>query len=454
MNKFSPRWIIILAVYLFLIGLTVRLALLPHTAFAFDTQLFYEWGTYTYQHGFATFWQQYPNWFDYFPGAVHLFGGVAWLSHLIDGSYNAFLVVLKTINLLVDLGTSGLVFFAARRYGFATKPYAFLLASLFFCLPAFWFISSGWGQIDGMVISASLLSVVVLYEATLTQTKQITPIIWAGTAGILFSLAFWTKMQAVLVLPIAILVLIIHRHRSTLLSYVTGLATGTFLLVWVPLTTNPQRLFNNLQAPFIREPKMSYSGNNFWILIDWAKETSYPLLTIGSWQISLGMVATALFVTIVGVAIIRSQVVRRKHVQRWQIFPSIFLQKRFRLDLTHVLWLTSVLTIAYFVFMPKMYERYLYAGALSLCLLVAVCRQNYLRWRVGAIALGINISLFLNALDVYEWWNYTLPSWLQFIYIPQLNVPLLSSALVVCALAILLFLVPSQNRLRTKTANR
>jgi len=401
-----------------LFGTWIRYSNLFHVGFRFDiitTQ--YTWGKSVAERGFVDFWKNYNDYFDYLPGAVYLDTSVYYISTLFGGSEEAFALVLKSLNWIVEIIFVGLVYMLAKRVGKYSTLTSGLLAALAYTLPSYWFISNVWGQIDSVVVVLSIVALLLLLRPHKTLSPfYTTPSVWSG---ILFGAALWIKMQPILVLPVFILLLIDQRNKEITRNVLIGFLFSTVVMLAVPFMVNPERLGYVIGAPFTRESVVSRSAATFWTFIgttrqDFLNEEFHPNTVYRTISL-LGLLLYAAFSFSAVFMMFKPRV--KQALERLPHIPDV-LATMFKREagIQGVFIIATISTVAYFEFMVKMYERYLHFGTMLAMLTLALLTdwKSRMIWFIGVVML--NIGNFLNLLGVYTWWNYHEPIWLTHWY--------------------------------------
>lgn len=181
-------WIIV--VLSVVLGTWFRLININNTGFFFDTVTTqYEWGKMIFQNGVLHAWFDFTGYIDYPPLNWLYLSTVYGVSAWFGGSALAFVEVLKTWYIVCDFLIIGLLYFIFSQFKLVWWKKALVL-SAFFVYPGFWFVSGVWGQSDTFHTLLILLSIVLLY-----QNKS-----WKWMlGGLVFALAFWFKLQVILI---------------------------------------------------------------------------------------------------------------------------------------------------------------------------------------------------------------------------------------------------------------
>lgn len=152
------------------VGLLVRLWLVlvvsPGQGFAADMRLFVRWGEGFVQSGPSAFFASQPT-ANYPPVAIWMLGGLALAAKSIAGvtdasSSSVLAVLVKVPSVLADVASAALVFRLAKHR--AGSQGAVVAAALFLVIPAVWYDSALWGQLDSLLILGSLGALALFVE--------------------------------------------------------------------------------------------------------------------------------------------------------------------------------------------------------------------------------------------------------------------------------------------------
>jgi dolichyl-phosphate-mannose-protein mannosyltransferase len=348
------------------VGVAIRVALLPTNGYADDLTQFVEWVRHIATNGL-------PNAYDapltFGPVMAFVWGILGAIDPTfrtaIDASDLGVRILLKLPGTLADFGLAAGVWYALRaRPGWAAAGAAVILLH-----PAIWFVSAWWGQYE----SIFALLVLLAYLAATASRDALTVV--ALTAALL------TKPQvAPLVVPFAawFLARIGWRSAASLgrlaILGLVGLATTAVL--WLPFLAagGPANYLANL-ATYQNGPYSVLSLNawNLWWL---NQELFAGGSLVGDNQSFLGPLTfrlagfglTGLLLLLLGYGVYRRPT------------PQ-----------TLALGLAAAALVA-FAFLTTMHERYAYAAVVLLALLIDDRRARWI-----ALALGVVFSLDLVA---------------------------------------------------------
>ncbi|MFD1988438.1 hypothetical protein ACFSGI_00455 [Paenibacillus nicotianae] len=211
------EWIALLI--LLAIGLWIRVWLGSHYAgFMSDQNLFVQWMNEIRQYGLGTVYIHDSN-INYPPLFLLIMQGYAALVHGFGITIQAGQLSFKWLLIILDLCACVIVFCWSRHIrSTATR---WILFGLFVCNPALIVNSSIWGQVDilnGILMAGALLTVVAF------------PLL----AGLLFAVALFTKLQAIVIAPVFgcyLLKCVWQRQLKPLIHMVVGAIIPVIVVV-------------------------------------------------------------------------------------------------------------------------------------------------------------------------------------------------------------------------------
>lgn len=368
-------FIILLTIIILAAG--VRFAVAPQISMEAreDVLLFQLWGYSINEHGLTNTYTAPVNhpWFvrvplpNYLPPYMYVLGGTEWLRRHIDPGSSIgtpFASVLsKTVPILFELGTILLLATIIRRR--AGERWALTTAAIYAFLPPILFNTAGWGQVDAVNTFFMVLCVWQL------QRRQF---FWAS---IIFTAAFFVKMQSLVLLPLLLYEFIHTKQLTVVFRSVLG-ALATVLVLNAPF------LFAGKFAEVLKVimvapgsyPHPSANAFNFWWLFSgghWMARTDtshFLALTLAQW-------GAVLFVAAVCFA--------------------LWFRSRMRND--DSLWLTAAfLAFAFFMLPTEMHERYLFPFFALIVPVLPIFRRA--RWLFGALTVTFTWNLFIALLII------------------------------------------------------
>lgn len=354
--------------YVLIIGLLLRLALATLPAFPVDMGALKSWSVQLASHGPWNFYR--GDFFaDYAPGYLYvllLYGG---LNTVFQFSNERFEYLLKLPFIAADLASAYLLYRLLQGQRPALRLGA---AALYLLLPATLFLGPVWGQVDGFLAFFLLLTIYYF-----TKGRPV-----AGSLA--YAIGFMIKPQAVAALPILAFWLL--RDYSARVWLQTGLAAALvgLLLVLPFFPENPLGLIAKLRDSAAVYPYNSFWAYNFWGLFGTLDRGIFALFRPDS-------------ATFLGVS-------HRDWGLTLFFFTSlaiIFVFRRSK-DVGQMSLAIALGTFAFYLFLTRMHERYLFPALLPLLAAAVLLRSRPLL----AIFAGLNVVHFLNHYHVYRYYDY------------------------------------------------
>lgn len=362
--------LLLLSIVFFAAILRFTLAPNQHLEAREDVILFQLWGYSEHVHGLTQAYTApvnhplfiqvpYPN---YLPPYLYVLYFNDWLRTVLqpgsDIGTTLASVIAKTTPILFELGTILLLAAIVRRR--AGERWALVTAAVYTVLPPMIFTTAGWGQVDAMNTFFMVLCVWML------EQRRYIP------ASIAFTLAFFIKMQSLVLLPLLLYELVRYSNWKVMLR-AAGSALGVAVLLTIPFLMHGramQVLNVMIDAPG-SYPHPSANAFNLWWLFSgghWlARSDLTPFLGV-----PLVKIGAILFFAAVAFA----------------------LWFRHRTEHRDVLWLTAAfLTFSFFMLPTQMHERYLFPFFALLLPAIAACRPA--RLLAGALALTYTWNLLV-----------------------------------------------------------
>jgi dolichyl-phosphate-mannose-protein mannosyltransferase len=367
---------------LFALGLLIRiLAARTSAGLQFDVSLFRQWSDRLVQHGPSEFYG--GGFADYPPGYLYvlLLLGRAWRALSGGGGGPLPVPVLKLPAIIADLGLAVLAVWFAERFTpgavvrrVSVRPVA---AAAILFNPALILVSSVWGQVD------SVLALLVGAGIYLLTTGR--PGLWREASGVgVLAVAFATKPQALLALPIVAVVLA-YRHTRVgsssprtwiLVAARAGVLVGlAVVVVWAMF--RPFRLGHSDIPRFYRYAGSLYQFTSLWAFNAWG--------VVGFYRSDVGL-AYPLGLAAAGVATVALA------LRSWRS-----LDRGVDAGVVALFGVVAVTSVA-FALLTRMHERYLYLAVAGLAPFVA---YRPLRWALA----GLSIAFFLNVHFVYVYFS-------------------------------------------------
>lgn len=340
-----------------LLALTFKLALAGYfLGYSQDIHTFSSWAVNLYERGLSAFYR--ADYFaDYPPGYMYLLWCVGAIAHYLqlELASPAFLMVLKLPSILADLLAAWWLF---RLGNEQIDPSAARVAAILWLLnPLAIMTSSVWGQVDSIFTLVLILSLVDFENDRFTR------------AAALYALAVVLKPQALLLAPLAIIALMRMTGWHMRLQSVAGFTAIAVLLI-LPFAwhqSSPWWVFSLYGGTLGSYSYLTLNAFNLYALLDanWLPlETALLGLDVGKW--SWLMVSCGLL-------------------------PVLYCTWRSRVPGRYV-WGAAAIVAVFFVFGPKMHERYLFPAALF-SLMSWLWLQDR---RLLQIAIGFSLTCFVN----------------------------------------------------------
>lgn len=386
MRRFPERhgWLVYLLLFV------VYLALTPGGGHWSDMHLFRQWALYIHEHGLDEVYRSgtdYPPLYHYF---LWLFTELQGTSLAIENHTSG----LKCITLVFDF-IGGFLLILMMRETVAQPAVRIALSLLYFLNIAYFYNTVVWGQVDSILACLVIASVFCAYRK------------WIVPSLLLFVLAISFKVQAIVFLPLAGLVLLpafVERFSWFRLVMWLGSATALLLLIVLPfwLEGDLDLVLNVVSGSAERYPVISMNAYNLWY---WVFQD--PINTLDTGMRTVGL---AMFFVISGVALFPlAKDVYRKVIQKREV--GIAMPK--------VLLTGALCGLIFFFFNTQMHERYSHPAILMLAGYALLTRRF---WGY----LLVSIAYFLNmdgVLDHFE------AKWLP--YDPRIIAGIYLAALVV-----------------------
>jgi Gpi18-like mannosyltransferase len=259
----------------------------------------------------------------YPPGSVYLLWLSGWLGKLIEPAANGFRVIVETPPLIADLFIGLTLYFAAWRDGRSLR--ALIIMMLFALNPALIFDTVVWGQSDSVVALPMILAAILILTGRYRLGWSAAAIaILAKPQALAFTppLALWTLFNAGLVEC----------------AWCAGAVVGTIAIGVLPyqLGHSWDWIFNVYKDLGTRFSEASVGAFNFMGLIGGMGTPDTDKVFDGVSYSAFGLALTCVVYLIVSYLIWRARSVRAAMLA---IFVALF---------------------GFFMFAPRMHERYLY----------------------------------------------------------------------------------------------
>lgn len=280
---------------IFLIGLAVRLLLVPAPGFEADIAFWKSWSLAAEEKGINWLVQNtnynYPSGFSlvlWLIGKIYrLFADPQNYNQYWNAHNFLYLFLIKLIPILADLFLAGGIFWFLSHPGKVnlppqTKKLAPFLAAVYLFHPLVLYDGAWWGQVDSLGAVFLVFSLIFLFWQK--------PVI----AAIILTTGFLLKMQLMIFLPLLFLVLWISWSFKTMIKGIIA-SFLAFLILSFPFlfANNLGRTFTLISQNADWFPLLSLRADNFWWLYSWGKgmTTSDKILTLGIIQAkTLGLI--------------------------------------------------------------------------------------------------------------------------------------------------------------------
>ena len=371
------------------VGLVVRLLAAVLPGFGVDLGTFQFWSTRLADQGP---WNFYSEGFfsDWSPGYLYVLWFFGGLDSVFDLNGDQFWYLLKTPSIAADLASAYLLYriLEGQRDGIRLGA-----AALYLLHPVVLLVGPVWGQVDSILAFFLLLTVYYL-----AQGRTL-------VAAVVYTTGFLVKPQAVAALPVfafwglrdeVCLVLPALSEAGSGLERAIAFARNLFVRVWPIVAaslaaafvivfpffpSNPFGIFGELKDATEVYPYNSFYAYNFWGLTDWLKpdDLTFWGLTYRSWGIILFAAATL------------STIWTFRDAKG----PGLLALA------------TALSVLAFYLFVTRMHERYLFPSLLLLLTAGAALKARPV-WAVFAV---LSVVQFFNVY--YAYINFTEDNYLR-----------------------------------------
>lgn len=323
------------------LGLIVRLLLAPAEGNGFDVGVNQGWAKSAVQLGLARSYSEQvdgnmlPNYPPFsmliFAGAGHLYK--AFISPDYDRSLLAYRIVIKLPAMLADLATAIVFFFLLRRW--KGTNVGLLGSALYTFHPAVLYDSAIWGQTDSIF--------------TFFLTIGFACYAWGlmALAGGLAMLAVLTKMQAIMVGPLFLLLFLRSGWKGFLRACLAAVLVTILVLAPFAIGQNLQGVWNVYATSVGFYPIVSSAAYNLWwaLMTDSAGTTNDTTLLFG--VITFKHAGLLL----VGIFYAATLWILRRHLRVKETYARM---------MPAMMLAASVAAYIFFMFNTQMHERYLF----------------------------------------------------------------------------------------------
>jgi dolichyl-phosphate-mannose-protein mannosyltransferase len=385
--KSVPSWLQTrhAVVLLFAIGLAIRLVLAHYCkGLSFDLGLFREWSDRLVTRGPPHFYER-GYFADYPPGYLYVLFVLGELSRLLRGEPPS-IGVLKLPGIIADLGVAVFAMLLATRVNPRDSagriPPGAAAAAAILLNPGLILVSAVWGQVD------SVLALLVFAGIYMLSTGK--PSIPRELVGVVvLAIAVATKPQAVLALPVLVIVVVRRRlsvgtsgrYAWTRIVALVGLyillAAGVVTAMFAPFGVGPREIPDFYRIAGSVYPFTSLWAFNLWGALGFYRRDVMPeAAAVGGFApYYVGLSAFAIATTATMFVAWRS-LARRVNTAAVAVFGVV------------------AVTCVAFALLTRMHERYLYLAVAGLAPLVG--HRPFRR----ALAI-MSLLFFLNVHFVY-----------------------------------------------------
>lgn len=344
----------------------VRLPLFPAVPFEVDMGDFKAWSMDILQNGPRNFYK--PGVFcDYPPFALYILWFIGSLSKLFGVINNdvMFTFFIKLPSLLFDIGTAWLIYAILRR----KRPiFGMVLATVYMFLPPVIYNSSYWGQVDTYYV---FLMMLCFYYLIVKRNPHV--------AGVLVVASFLTKTQTLAFIPLLLFYLFINYDWKRCLSTL-ALAAGAFILIILPYNLNNipgmfQWVFEFYTKQAGTYPYATMNAANFMALIS------------GNYVNDSTPAFFGITYNLLGILLFLGSVI-------WSCY--YYYKKRTDGSLAAAF---AMITFGFFMFFPRMHERYSFPIMAFLLLATGYYKDRKLFFL--NTLLSISILMNLHAVILY-----------------------------------------------------
>lgn len=246
---------------LIILGILIRLILIPHPGFEADMAYWKSWGLAASDKGIV--WLVNNTNFNYPPGFAYILVLVHKIYSLFKDPHNIaefwlnnnilYLYIFKSLTVIADIGIVILLLLFAKKF---RSPLGFAAAAFYFLNPAVLFDGAVWGQVDQFGLFLFLLSFYLLLEDRY------------AASSIIFTISCLMKFQNIIFIPLYFLFIF---KKSGYQPMVKSVATSVavFIIITAPLLLSQQAgfLIKLLTVNFDWFPYYSLHAYNIWWIV-------------------------------------------------------------------------------------------------------------------------------------------------------------------------------------------
>ena len=348
----------------------VHVLLMPMRGWERDQYWFATWMRTAVEHGVAH--ASAFVWCDYLPGYLYILKGVGWLWTTLtnapipaDGTVT-LRFLLKIVPSLTDLLTAWVLYRLARAHLERPQLGAVLVLAGYAYNPAIIFDSAVWGQADALTCLLLLLSVWAVCERRFVVSGALT------AAAVLF------KLQAVVVVPLLLLVAIYLGAIDGAFAAVSG-AAGAALVLLLPFYAEHRvdSVIATIFGASGRYPYVSMNAHNVWWLVGGTQSMNLSdAMHVGNGLFTYHSIGTVMFAAATLLIL-------------WRLWRDLYLLRRE--PLAALIEAAALELLAFSLFPTEMHERYVVP---ALVFLSALCVwKPRMAWVYAACSLAVLVSL-------------------------------------------------------------
>lgn len=361
----------------FLILFIIYAIIIIPVGFRSDDSCWVYWGKYAYEHGISN---AYGSGSNYLPPYIY----VMWIYSLIKGSAEAYAAdfwKLKYFSLFIEF-CAGILLYQIILKIVKNSKKALLRSLFYFCNIAMFFNTVKWGQVDGITASLSIAFFIFAAQEKVTL------------ALVFLLLALNFKLQAAIILPLCILILIPlfigNFSWKNLIKWITiplFIQIAIFYPFYQAGTLN--KVFDVLFSLVDAYPVVSMNGYNIWYFFLEGVLWEIPDSTIAfgmsykNWGLTFFFISSALIL----IPFVMVQYRRwRDHVKG-------------QLDML-ALWflIAGMISLVFYFFNTQMHERYSHPAVAFLACYAALSG----RWKAMLfVSLGYLVNM--TSIFFYDW---------------------------------------------------
>ena len=344
------------------------------------------WGIYARDFGFSGFYDflNFGNYSrpDYPPGAIMLFWLVRYLWEIIFKIFwwinvnvsvfpsnfivwletDGYIFLLKLPGLVCDFLIGYLIYKVLIKKG---KNMALLGSSLYWFNPATIYVSSMWGQIDGIVMFAGVLTILKAIQKKFAM------------ALFILTLSILIKPTMLMLVPAVLITMFLK--KVPLKNFILSLAPSALLIYlvskpfapWGPVPWIIKQYFNNFLNIASNLPYIQVRAFNFWTLV-----TGVNFVPLKNTLLGISLSTYAYVLASANFLLITYLVLKKRN-----IFGAV-----------------SLFIFSAFLFLPKIHERYL------LPIIPFLILFSLGAWTKKTKRLVLTVSFFL-FLNLYSAWG-------------------------------------------------